>query len=73
VDWITDDILIGNYLDAQDFGALKDAGVELIIGLNGERYDLDYVGIGVHKRYMYDLIYSAVNGPFGVRLSWLVA
>ncbi|MFT5857010.1 MAG: hypothetical protein ACI8XO_004268, partial [Verrucomicrobiales bacterium] len=49
MDWITDDILIGNYLDAQDFGALKDAGVELIIGLNGERYDLDYVGIGVHK------------------------
>ena len=64
MDWITDDILIGNYIDAQDLDALREAGVRSIIGLNGERYDVDYGGVGIWKAKVFDLIDGAGNDPY---------
>ena len=63
MNWITEDILIGNYLDAQDLKALGEAGVKSIIALNGVRYDLDYAGVGVQAVKVYDFIDGAGNAP----------
>ena len=63
MDWITDDILIGNYLDAQDLAALQEVGTRSLIGLSGQRYELDYAGVGLHKIKVFDLIDGAGNDP----------
>ena len=63
MDWITDDILIGNYLDAQDLDSIQGEGVRSIIGLNGESYRLDYLAHGVTETKVFDLIDGAGNDP----------
>lgn len=60
---ITDEIYIGNYLDAQDLEALEAAGIRAIIGLNGERYDLNYGEHGIVRTKVFDLIDGAGNDP----------
>lgn len=64
MDWITDDILIGNYLDAQNLEELRGAGVRSIVGLSGESYALPYGEYGVVKTKVYDFIDGAGNDPY---------
>jgi protein-tyrosine phosphatase len=63
MDWITDDILIGNYLDAQDLETLQREGVKSIIGLNGESYALPYGEHMITKIKVFDFVDGAGNDP----------
>ena len=63
MDWITDDILIGNYLDAQDAEALTENGVKSIINLTGDELEMDYTALGIRSVRKFRLIDGAGNEP----------
>ncbi|MEM1296065.1 MAG: dual specificity protein phosphatase [Verrucomicrobiota bacterium] len=62
MDWITKDILIGNYLDAANTDLLKAEGVRSIVSLDGSLCDADYSQHGIELA-AFDLIDGAGNSP----------
>ena len=63
MDWITEDLLIGNYLDAKDVSGLKQRGVRSILCLDGSLAGEDYSTHGIKEIAVIELIDGAGNRP----------
>ena len=59
MDWVTDSIAIGNYLDTQDAERLARDGVRSIFGLDGKLRGKTAQELGVERL----VVYSLVDGP----------
>ena len=63
MDWITEDILIGNYLDAKDVAELRSRGVRSILCLDGSLAGANYSDHGIAEIKVVELIDGAGNRP----------
>lgn len=59
MDWIVENIAIGNYLDARDRDAISAAGIKSIVSLDGSLVGVDAEELGVDAIYAAELI----DGP----------
>lgn len=69
MDWITDHIAIGNYLDAQDAAQLQRAGIASILSLDGSLAGRDPAELGVRQIAVVKLI----DGPGNDRITFFRA
>ena len=63
MDWITDDIAIGNYLDARDAALLQRHAFRSVVSLDGTFSAADAAGFGLSEVACYRLIDGAGNDP----------
>lgn len=63
VDWITEDLLIGNHLDAGDVSGLQERGIRSILSLDGSLAGADYSPHGVEEIVVVELIDGSGNRP----------
>ncbi len=59
MNWITEDIAIGNYLDAKNVELLKKEKIQSVISLNGQSHDAEALGIDSDNIAKFNLI----DGP----------
>jgi protein-tyrosine phosphatase len=59
VDWITDQVAIGNYLEARDSALLKRSGFRSALSLDGTLAEQDATELGLSEV----VSYSLVDGP----------
>jgi protein-tyrosine phosphatase len=59
VDWITDDVAIGNFLEARDAALLKEHGFRSVLSLDGTLIEQDATPLGLSAVASYRLI----DGP----------
>ncbi len=67
MDWITDDIAIGNYLDAQDAGALQTARIASILSLDGVLRGRSHSSLGVQEIAVHPMEDGEGNSPADFR------
>ncbi|MEM7384486.1 MAG: hypothetical protein AAF514_06025 [Verrucomicrobiota bacterium] len=63
MDWITDNLLIGNYLDARDIGLLRRHGIRSMVSLDGSLHGVDYSVHGIEAVATIDFIDGPGNEP----------
>ncbi|MCA8975320.1 MAG: dual specificity protein phosphatase family protein [Planctomycetes bacterium] len=63
MDWITDHIAIGNYLEAQDRDLLGRERIRSILGLDGKLRGVEPGSFGVDRLRVFDLIDGPGNDP----------
>jgi protein tyrosine phosphatase (PTP) superfamily phosphohydrolase (DUF442 family) len=63
VDWITDEIAIGNYLEAQDAELLRHHGFQSVLSLDGSLTSGDAGRLGVAVVVAFRLVDGAGNDP----------
>ncbi len=69
MDWITDDIAIGNYLEAQDVDLLRQHGIKSIVSLNRTLHDADAARLGLQAVRSIPLEDGPGNDPRLFRLA----
>jgi hypothetical protein len=63
VDWITEQVAIGDHAEARDAGLLRSQGVRSVLSLDGSLAPADAEGLGVAAVVAFDLIDGAGNEP----------
>jgi hypothetical protein len=63
VDWITDQVAIGNHVEARDAGLLRQRGIRSVLSLDGSLDPSDAECLGVEAVAAFDLIDGAGNDP----------
>jgi hypothetical protein len=63
VDWITDQVAIGNHAEAQDADLLREQGVRSVLSLDGSLAPGDARHLGVAAVVAFDLIDGTGNEP----------
>jgi protein-tyrosine phosphatase len=63
MDWITEDIAIGNYLDAVDLALHKEAGIHSLLCLDGELRPADAAEMGLREIVSFAFIDGEGNSP----------
>jgi protein-tyrosine phosphatase len=61
MDWITDEVAIGNYLEAQDATLLKQSGIRSVVSLDGTLSAKHAAELGLIELALYRLIDGAGN------------
>jgi hypothetical protein len=69
VDWITDQVAIGNYLEAQDVAFLKCHGFRSALSLDGTLVERQAAELGLAKVVSYTLIDGPGNDPRVLRFA----
>jgi hypothetical protein len=63
MDWITDKVAIGNYLDAQDVDLLRQHAIGSILGLVGALQGVEPAALGVREIRIVPLVDGVGNEP----------
>ncbi len=67
MNWITEDILIGNYVEAQNPDMLRGAEIKSIVGLDGKLRSWQTEELGVDRIEVFNLIDGPGNDPHQFR------
>ena len=67
MDWITDQVAIGNHAEARDADLLRQEGVRSVLSLDGSLAPADAGRLGVATVVAFDLIDGAGNEPGALR------